>query len=247
MKLRRIGLALSMGLALSANAYAGVSTDGFVTVMPTSYGFVSGLSVLDLSSTGVSLGTAGSASTTVGPFQISNAGTAVVIGETTPVQLGANGLWASADNKAWGSQTALGAFVNGNLNSDNSVTFALAPGQTTAFVGFYYNTDATPDVTPGTLSLQVLNAQGQTIATSASQTVNGSEVTNGASFIGYTSEASAIAGFRVNGGYHVYGDITYAEPVPEPHELAFMLAGLSAAGAVLRRRRRGAATGAAAA
>ena len=243
MKLRRIGLALSVGLALSANAYA----DGFVTVMPTSYGFVSGLSVLDLSSTGVSLGTAGSASATIGAFEITNAGTAVVIGETTPVQLGANGLWASADNKAWGSQTALGAFVNGNLNSDNSVTFALAPGQTTAFVGFYYNTDATPDLSPGTLSLQVLNAQGQAIATSASQTVVGTEVTNGANFIGYSSDAGAIAGFRVTGGYHVYGDITYAEPVPEPHELAFMLAGLSAAGAVLRRRRRGAATGAAAA
>ena len=242
MKFTRIALALSAGLALSANAYA----DGFVTVMPTSYGFISGLSALDLSSTGVTLGTAGSASAMVGAFEITNAGTAVVIGETTPVQLGANGLWASADNKAWGSQTALGAFVNGNLNGDNSVTFALAPGQTTAFVGFYYNTDATPDLSPGTLSLQVLNAQGQTIATSASQTVNGSEVTNGASFIGYTSEASAIAGFRVNGGYHVYGDITYAEPVPEPHELAFMLAGLSAVGAVLRRRR-GAATSAAAA
>ena len=232
MKFTRIALTLSAGLVLSGNAYA----DGFVTVMPTSYGFISGLSALDLSSTGVSLGTAGSASATVGAFEITNAGTAVVIGETTAVQLGANGLWASADNKAWGSQTALGAFVNGNLNGDNSVTFALAPGQTTAFVGFYYNTDATPEVTPGTLSLEVLNAQGQTIATSASQTVNGSEVTNGASFIGYTSEAGAIAGFKVNGGYHVYGDITYAEPVPEPHELAFMLAGLSAIGLMSRRR-----------
>lgn len=232
MKFTRIALTLSAGLVLSGNAYA----DGFVTVMPTSYGFISGLSALDLSSTGVSLGTAGSASATVGAFEITNAGTAVVIGETTPVQLGANGLWSSADNTTWGSQTALGAFVNGNLNNDNSVTFALAPGQTTAFVGFYYNTDATPDLSPGTLSLQVLNAQGQTIATSASQTVNGSEVTNGASFIGYASEAGAIAGFRVNGGYHVYGDITYAEPVPEPHELAFMLAGLSAIGLMSRRR-----------
>lgn len=242
MKFTRIALALSAGLALSANAYA----DGFVTVMPTSSGFSSGLSTLDLSSTGVSIGNAGSASVTVGPFGITNAGTAIVLGETTPVQLGANGLWSAADIKGWGTPTALGAFVNGNLNSDNSVTFALAPGQTTAFVGFYYNTDATPDMSPGTLSLQVLNAQGQAIATSGTQTVVGTEVTNGANFIGYTSDAGAIAGFRVNGGYHVYGDITYAEPVPEPHELAFMLAGLSAVGAVLRRRR-GAATGAAAA
>lgn len=242
MKFTRIALALSAGLALSANAYA----DGFVTVMPTSSGFSSGLSTLDLSSTGVSIGNAGSASVTVGPFGITNAGTAIVLGETTPVQLGANGLWSAADIKSWGTPTALGAFVNGNLNSDNSVTFALAPGQTTAFVGFYYSTDATPDLSPGTLSLQVLNAQGQVIATSASQTVVGTEVTNGANFIGYSSDAGAIAGFRVNGGYHVYGDITYAEPVPEPHELAFMLAGLSAVGAVLRRRRV-AATGAAAA
>jgi hypothetical protein len=233
MKLTRIAITLSAGLVLNANAYA----DGFVTVMPTSYGFISGLSALDLSSTGASLGTAGSASTTVGPFEITNGGTAVVIGETTPVQLGANGLWSISDNKGWGSQTALGAFVNGNLNNDNSVTFALAPGKTTAFVGFYYNTDATPDLTPGTLSLQVLNAQGQAIATSASQTVTGTDVTNGASFIGYTSDAGAIAGFKVNGAYHVYGDITYAEPVPEPHELALMLAGRSAVGAVLRRRR----------
>ena len=239
MKLRRIGLALSVGLALSANAYA----DSFVTVMPTSYGFISGLSVLDLSSTGVTLGSAGSASAIVGPFQVTNGGTAAVIGENTAVQLGSNGLWSAADNKSWGNQTALGAFVNGNLNNDNSVTFALAPGQTTGFVGFYYNTDATPDLTPGTLNLQVLNAQGQVVATSASQTVTGSEVTNGASFIGYTSDAGAIAGFKVNGAYHVYGDITYAEPVPEPHEMAFMLAGLSAVGAVLRRRR-GHATGA---
>ena len=103
MKLTRIAITLSAGLVLSANAYA----DGFVTVMPTSYGFISGLSALDLSSTGASLGTAGSASTTVGPFEITNGGTAVVIGETTPVQLGANGLWSSADNKSWGKQRIL--------------------------------------------------------------------------------------------------------------------------------------------
>jgi hypothetical protein len=72
MKLHRIGLALSVGLALSANAYA----DGYVTVMPTSYGVTSGLSVLDLSSTGVTLGSAGNASATVGPFLVTNGGTA---------------------------------------------------------------------------------------------------------------------------------------------------------------------------
>jgi len=241
MKLRRIGLALSVGLVLSANAYA----DGFVTVMPTSYGFVSGLSVLDLSNTGVTLGSAGNASATVGPFQVTNGGTAAVIGENTAVQLGSNGLWSSAENKGWGNQAALGAFVNGNLNNDNSLTFALALGQTTGFVGFYYNTDATPDLAPGTLNLEVLNAQGQAIATSASQTVSGTDVTNGANFIGYTSDAGAIAGFRVNGAYHVYGDITYAEPVPEPHELAFMLAGLSAVGLISRRRSRASASAAA--
>jgi hypothetical protein len=41
----------------------------------------------------------------------------------------------------------------------------------------------------------------------------------------------------VAGDYHVYGDVVFAQPIPEPSEIAFMLAGLAAAGAAARRRR----------
>ena len=60
---------------------------------------------------------------------------------------------------------------------------------------------------------------------------------NTGSFIGYISDGAAIGGFRVLGGYHAYGDVTFAAPVPEPQEIMFMIAGLSAIGVAMRRRK----------
>jgi hypothetical protein len=229
MKLTRLSIALLAGALISNAALA----DGFVTVLPGS-----SLSLLDLSSTGVNLGTSGQASTSAGVFTISNTGTGVVVGETAPVVLGDNGTWQPADFTSWAPTRELGAYVNGNFNSDNSVLFALAPGQTTSFVGLNFATDATSGFAPGTLSLEVLDAQGQVIATSSVMSIfaNANAVNTG-SFIGYISDGADIGGFRVLGGYHAYGDITFAAPVPEPQEIMFMIAGLSAIGVAMRRRK----------
>lgn len=236
MKLTRLSIALLAGALISTAALA----DGFVTVLPGS-----SLSLLDLTDTGVTLGTSGQASTSVGVFTISNTGTGVVVGDTNPLSLGDNGTWSSADFTSWAPTRALGAYVNGNINADNKLSFALAPGQTTSFVGLNYATDATSGFAPGTLSLEVIDAQGQVIATSSvlSNYAAASDINTG-SFIGYISESSAIAGFRVLGGYHAYGDVTFAAPVPEPQEIMFMIAGLSAIGVAMRRRKANAAAAA---
>jgi hypothetical protein len=229
MKLTRLSIALLAGALISNAALA----DGFVTVLPGS-----SLSLLDLTDTGVTLGTSGQLSTSAGVFTIANIGTGVVVGDTTPLSLGDNGTWSSADFTSWAPSRALGAYVNGNLNADNGVLFALAPGQTTSFVGLNYATDATSGFAPGTLSLEVIDAQGQVIATSSvlSNSATASAI-NAGSFIGYVSESSAISGFRVLGGYHAYGDVAFAAPVPEPQEIIFMIAGLSAMGVAMRRRK----------
>jgi hypothetical protein len=65
MKLTRLSIALLAGALISNAALA----DGFVTVLPGS-----SVSLLDLSSTGVNLGTSGQASTSAGVFTISNGG-----------------------------------------------------------------------------------------------------------------------------------------------------------------------------
>jgi len=229
MKLTRLSIALLAGALISNAALA----DGFVTVLPGS-----SLSLLDLTGTGVTLGTSGQSSTSVGVFTIGNTGTGVVVGDTAPVVLGDNGSWQPADFTSWAPTRELGAYVNGNINADNSVLFALAPGQTTSFVGLNYATDASSGFAPGTLSLEVLDAQGQVIATSAvlSNSANANAINSG-SFIGYISESSAIGGFRVLGGYHAYGDVAFAAPVPEPQEIMFMIAGMSAIGVAMRRRK----------
>ena len=229
MKLTRLSIALLAGALISNAALA----DGFVTVLPGS-----SVSLLDLTGTGVTLGTSGQASTSAGVFTIGNTGTGVVVGETAPVMLGDNGSWQPAAFTSWAPTRELGAYVNGNFNADNSVLFALAPGQTTSFVGLNYATDATSGFAPGTLSLEVLDAQGQVIATSAvlSNSANADAINTG-SFIGYISDGAAIGGFRVLGGYHAYGDVTFAAPVPEPQEIMFMIAGLSAIGVAMRRRK----------
>jgi hypothetical protein len=229
MKLTRLSIALLAGALISNAALA----DGFVTVLPGS-----SLSLLDLTGTGVTLGTSGQSSTSVGVFTIGNTGTGVVVGDTAPVVLGDNCSWQPADFSSWAPTRELGAYINGNINADNSVLFALAPGQTTSFVGLNYATDASSGFAPGTLSLEVLDAQGQVIATSAvlSNSANANAINSG-SFIGYISESSAIGGFRVLGGYHAYGDVAFAAPVPEPQEIMFMIAGLSAIGVAMRRRK----------
>jgi len=229
MKLTRLSIALLAGALISNAALA----DGFVTVLPGS-----SLSLLDLTGTGVTLGTSGQSSTSVGVFTIGNTGTGVVVGDTAPVVLGDNGSWQPADFSSWAPTRELGAYINGNINADNSVLFALAPGQTTSFVGLNYATDDSSGFAPGTLSLEVLDAQGQVIATSAvlSNSANANAINSG-SFIGYISESSAIGGFRVLGGYHAYGDVAFAAPVPEPQEIMFMIAGLSAIGVAMRRRK----------
>jgi hypothetical protein len=229
MKLTRLSIALLAGALISNAALA----DGFVTVLPGS-----SLSLLDLTGTGVTLGTSGQSSTSVGVFTIGNTGTGVVVGDNAPVVLGDNGSWQPADFSSWAPTRELGAYVNGNINADNSVLFALAPGQTTSFVGLNYATDASSGFAPGTLSLEVLDAQGQVIATSAvlSNSANANAINSG-SFIGYISESSAIGGFRVLGGYHAYGDVAFAAPVPEPQEIMFMIAGMSAIGVAMRRRK----------
>jgi len=229
MKLTRLSIALLAGALISNAALA----DGFVTVLPGS-----SLSLLDLTGTGVTLGTSGQSSTSVGVFTIGNTGTGVVVGDTAPVVLGDNGSWQPADFSSWAPTRELGAYINGNINADNSVLFALAPGQTTSFVGLNYATDASSGFAPGTLSLEVLDAQGQVIATSAvlSNSANANAINSG-SFIGYISESSAIGGFRVLGGYHAYGDVAFAAPVPEPQEIMFMIAGMSAIGVAMRRRK----------
>jgi hypothetical protein len=238
MKLTRLSIALLAGALISNAALA----DEFVTVLPGS-----SLSLLDLSSTGVTLGTSGQASTSAGVFTISNTGTGVVVGETAPVVLGDNGTWQPADFTSWAPTRELGAYVNGNFNSDNSVLFSLAPGQTTSFVGLNWVTDATSGLTPGNLTFQVLGAQGQTIATYSvaglPPLATANDINYG-NFIGYMTDGADISGFRVLGGYHAYGDITFAAPVPEPQEIMFMIAGLSAIGVAMRRRKANAAAAA---
>jgi hypothetical protein len=251
MKLSRITFVLATAGLLSGQALA-QSTD-FYKDDPADLGVVQRLDFggAGIDGLGVTLGTAGIASIGVGPFSVSNSGTAVILGEGQAVTLGNNGSWQAAapwDNATTGP--AIRAFVNGNLSDDNSVTFALNPGQSTSAIGISWMTDATEGLTPGALRLEIFDANGALIDAvgpgSAGVTQNpdppyGTSYVNGRVFHGFNTGTAEIASFRVSGDYHVYGDVVYAQPIPEPGEWAFMLAGLAAVGLVARRRARGAA------
>jgi hypothetical protein len=247
MRITRSLLAIAVAGLVSGHAMA--QSTAFYTDDPGDLGTVQRLDFggAGVGGLGVTLGTSGVASTTVGPFTISNAGTGVVLGDGEAVQLGQNGSWQAAapwDNAASGAP--IRAFVNGNLNDDNSVTFALAPGQWTTAVGLSWMTDATTALPAGTLRLEIFDTNGSLIdaigpgSASVTQSPNppfGTSYVNGRAFHGFDTEGAAqIGSFRVTGDYHVYGDVVYAQPIPEPSEIAFMLAGLAAAGAVARRR-----------
>jgi hypothetical protein len=196
-----------------------------------------------LDALGVTVGSAGVASYSVGPFTISNSGTAVVLGEGGTTLLGDNGLWRAGS--AWdnaGTGPAIGAFVDGNLSGDNSVTFALPSGFTTSAIGLHWMSDATTGLPRGTLQLEVFDAAGVSLGSIGPGSAPGGaplgeDYVNGRTFQGFYSATPQIASFRVAGDYHVYGDVVFAQPIPEPSEIAFMLAGLAAAGAAARRRR----------
>jgi hypothetical protein len=197
-----------------------------------------GLLQLDLSGVGaVTLGGTGVASLGAGPFSIVNAGAGVVIGDTTAATLGRYGTWQAtspwADTPAG---AAAGAFVNGFSFDDNAVTFSLSPGMSSAFVGLRFMVDSSA-APAGDLRLSVFDTTGTLIAASSLQSPTSGGGINESAFIGYFSDSSAIGSFSVTGAYHVYGDITYAQPVPEPAEWASMMVGLSAAAAFARRRR----------
>jgi hypothetical protein len=233
--------------SLLAVAIAGLAS-GHAMAQPYYQGSIAALGMverLDLGSAGIdalgiTLGTSGEASATVGPFTITNAGTGVVLGEGQAVQLGENGIWQAAspwDNASLGNP--IRAFVDGNLNGDNSVTFSLAPGQWTTAVGLSYMTDATDGQPAGTLRMEIFDTAGMSIGSvgPGSASTPFASYVNGRAFHGFnTGGAAQIGSFRVTGDYHVYGDVVYAQPIPEPSEIAFMLAGLAAAGAVARRR-----------
>jgi hypothetical protein len=226
-RIRILAALVAGGLASVAHA------EGFVVSQPGS-----GLQHLDLGSVGAAIvGTTGVSSVDAGPFVVTNTGAGAVIGETAAAVLGGNGTWQAispwADTLAG---PAAGAFVSGLTFDDNAVTFTLDPGLSTAFVGvrFMVDTSAPP---AGTLILSVFDTAGALISTSPLQSPVSTGGINESAFIGYVSDTGAIGSFSVQGGYHVYGDITYAQPVPEPAEWAFMMAGLSAAAAFARRRR----------
>lgn len=221
--------------AVVGGLFAGAAhAQGFTSTQP-----LSGLISLDLAGAGAAtLGGTGLGSLGVGPFTLTNAGQGVVVGDASAATLGAYGSWQAAS--PWASApggAAAGAFVNALGFDDNSVTFSLNPGQTTSFVGLRYMVDGTTGLPPGDLRLSLFDAAGALIASSTLLSPVGSGGVNESAFIGYQSDAGAIASFRVAGAYHVYGDIGYAQPVPEPGEIAFMLAGLGAAAALARRRR----------
>jgi len=226
-RIRILAALLAGGLASAAHA------EGFVFSQPGTP-----LLQLDLGGVGaVTLGSSGVTSLGAGPFSIANAGAGVVIGETGAATLGGNGTWQAispwADTPAG---AAAGAFVSGLSFDDNAVTFSLNPGKSSAFVGlrFMVDTSASPF---GDLRLSVFDTTGALIAASSLLSPTSGGGSNESAFIGYASDSSAIGSFSVTGAYHVYGDITYAQPVPEPAEWAFMMAGLSAAAAFARRRR----------
>ena len=220
--------------AIVAGGVASVAhAEGFVTTQPGGPGLLR----LDLSGVGAAtLGTSGLASVDLGLFTVTNTGAGVLVGETAAA-LGGNGSWQAP--APWATAPlgpAAGAFVSGLSYADNAVTFTLDPGLTTGFVGLRLMTD-TSAPPPGDLTLSVFNAAGTLIATSALLSpVSGGGI-NESAFIGYESDAGVIGSFRVAGAYHVYGDISYAQPVPEPGELAFMMVGLAGAAALARRRR----------
>jgi hypothetical protein len=222
-------LAAAIGGLLAGAAHA----EGFTSIQPGS-----GLISLDLAGAGATnLGSTGLASLGVGPFTLANLGQGVLVGDASAVTLGDNGSWQAAAPWAGSLTGTAGAFVNGNSFGDNAVAFSLNPGQSTSFVGFRYMVDGTTGLPPGDLSLSVFDSAGTLIATSALLSPVATGGVNESAFIGYQSDTGAIASFRVTGAYHVYGDIGYAQPVPEPGEIAFMLAGRGAAAAIARRRR----------
>ena len=215
MKLTRIAFVLATAGLLSGQALAQTYTSD-----PAALGAVQRLDFggAGLDSLGVTLGTAGLASFSVGPFSISNSGTSVLLGEGSAATLGNNGSWQAAAPWSGTSGPPIGAFVNGNLADGNSVTFALNPGQSTSAIGLYWMSDATEGATPGTLRLEIFRANGsliESIGPGSASTVD-SSVVNGRSFHGFNTGAAEIASFRVSGDYHVYGDVVYAQPIPEP-------------------------------
>lgn len=225
-------LAAAIGGLLAGAAHA----EGFTATQPGS-----GLISLDLAGAGAAnLGSAGLGSLGVGPFTLSNAGTGVTVGDASAVTLGDYGSWQAA--APWASAPsgpAAGAFVNAMSNADNAVTFAFGTGWSTSFVGLRYMVDGTNGLPPGDLTVTVFDTSGAVIATYGSLSPTGGGGVNESAFIGYQSDSGSIGSFRVAGAYHVYGDIGYAQPVPEPAEWAFMMTGLAVAAAWARRRREG--------
>jgi len=55
---------------------------------------------------------------------------------------------------------------------------------------------------------------------------------------GYVSDSANIARVTLTGDGVVFDNLTYSQPVPEPHSIAMLLAGLGMIGALVRRRQR---------
>jgi hypothetical protein len=56
---------------------------------------------------------------------------------------------------------------------------------------------------------------------------------------GYVSDSANIARVTLSGDGVVFDNLTYTQPVPEPHSIAMLLAGLGLVGGIARRRQRG--------
>ncbi|PKO34827.1 MAG: hypothetical protein CVU34_04840 [Betaproteobacteria bacterium HGW-Betaproteobacteria-7] len=168
-----------------------------------------------------------------------NAGESLAVGGVTftpgeQLTVG-QGIADLGENGIWGAGNKFVSFDNiGNMTLDISFN-----GHSTMGVAFDYSVWETDLDGSAFLTARYFDLGNNLIKTTKFIfSPFGAETYNQFQSFGYVSDSANIARVTLSGDGVVFDNLTYTQPVPEPHSIAMLLAGLGLVGAVTRRRQR---------